>query len=138
MNTVRAVPITKDQMLRGRKWDICAFASTLESLTAVCHCLSLANLLLYKKDIFRMDGIRSRLGLDSVELEWFKTTWMQPLQESDYHMNLPEPNLRVFMKLSNLLRSSTMSVEEVPKDLLSYLAVVIGRDDNIRFSCIIA
>ena len=75
-----------------------------------------------------MDAIRSRLGLESVEEEWFKATWMQPLQESVYHMNLPEPNLRVFMKLSNYLKTTTMSVEEVPKDLLAYLAVVIGRD----------
>jgi hypothetical protein len=111
----------------------CALASTLENSTAVSHCLSLPILRFYKKNIFRMDTIRSRLGLDSVEPEWFKTAWMQPLQESDFHMNLPEPNLKVFMKLSNLLKTSTMSVEEVPKDLLSYLAVVIGKDENIIF-----
>ena len=75
-----------------------------------------------------MERIVARFGLTAVDEDWIESTWMQPLQESQFHMELPEPNLKDLIRLTDFLKANTISVEDVPKELLSYLAVIIGKD----------
>ncbi|CAG5098717.1 Oidioi.mRNA.OKI2018_I69.XSR.g15913.t1.cds [Oikopleura dioica] len=74
-----------------------------------------------------MERILARFGLNVVDEDWIKSTWMQPLQESQFHMDLPEPNLKDMIRLTDFLKGNTISVEDVPKELLSYLAVVTAK-----------
>ena len=81
-----------------------------------------------------MERILARFGLNAVDEDWIKSTWMQPLQESQFHMDLPEPNLKDMIRLTDFLKGNTISVEDVPKELLSYLAVVTGTDTILILS----